>query len=354
LKPFWAVSLLALGIAASGIASAKAAPEARFEKIEFKGWKNCYALTAGPYRVVVAAGIGGRIVDFSRDGTGPIWLNPDELGEVHPLDPKVWFNYGGYKTWPAPQSNWPWPPDPLLDAAPVTVKPWETGDQTIGLTIIGQESPKSGIAFQKYLKLDPKTGALHLWQEMRALPSNADPVKWAVWDITQVTADGWVVAPLDPKSKQEDGVYCYSPEYRKSKQWTTRDGLLLLRNLGETGKWGVETNGGWMARLNDRIAYVKRIPAMETGADYPDESSNVQIYTNSPPLSYTEMETTGPIRTLKPREKTVFEEEWRLVPLPKPVEDEDDAVEAIRFLRSKGVLKPLKETPLPKAVAPND
>jgi hypothetical protein len=339
LKPTLAFALLSL--AAASFAGAAGTGPVRLQKMTFRGWSGCYALSAGPYRVVVAPAIGGRIVDYSRSGLSPIWLNAEETGKVHPTDPKVWRNYGGYKTWPAPQSRWGWPPDPLLDAAPATVRPWMRSGKLFGLEIIGQDSPQSGIAFVKYLHLDPASGALSLRQEMHALASDPNPVRWAVWSVTQVDGDGRIVAPLNPKSRHAGGVYFYDPRYRRSLQWKTKEGLLIVKNLGEAGKWGLDANGGWMAWLKGRLAYVKRFPAREPGADYPDESSNVQIWTNPAPLHYSEMELTGPIRDLEPGSRTVLEEEWRLVALPHAVSDEAGALSAVRFLREKGLLKPL-------------
>ena len=336
------IPLLSLCGVASSAPATRAAPPLRYQTLTFAGWKGCVALTAGPYRLVVAPSIGGRIIDYSRNGVGPIWINPAERGRVRPLDPKAWHNYGGYKTWPAPQSKWGWPPDPLLDAAPANVTPWRENGRLVGLRIEGKASPAAGIAFIKHVRMDPATGRVRLVQTMRALPNAAQPsVRWGVWDITQVAAEGIVATPLNPRSRHRGGVYFYSPEARKSRQWKVQDGLLLIRNRNEVAKYGADTNGGWMAWLRGRQAYVKRFPPMARGEEYPDEYSTAQIYTNSAALPYTEMEVAGPIKTLKPGQSTTLEEEWRLLPLPMTVRTEEDAVRAIRVLKRRGHLKPL-------------
>jgi hypothetical protein len=332
----WSLSLPLLG------AEPKATvPTVQYKKINYKGWVGCYELVAPPYRVVVAPKIGGRIVEYSRNGRGPIWLNEAELGKVHPLDPKVWWNYGGYKTWPAPQSKWNWPPDPQLDAAPATVGPWSEKGKLVGLKITGQTSEKLGLHFEKYVRLDPATGSLHLRQRMIALPENDDSIRWGVWSITQVLSDGWVAIPLNPKSRHEGGVYFYGPEAKQSKQWHTRDGLLILKNAGDAAKYGADTNDGWMAWLRGGQAYVQRFPAMIPGEEYPDEASSAQAWCNSADLPYTEMELAGPLVTLKPGASTEFEEEWQLIDLSHPVKTEDDVIRAVRELKQSGYLKPL-------------
>lgn len=316
-------------------------PTLTYQTLNHKGWKDSVALTAGPYRVVVVPAIGGRIMEYSVNGRGPVWTNENLAGKVQPLDPKAWANYGGYKTWPAPQSRWGWPPDPLLDAAPATVTPWQVNGRLVGLRIVGQESPKAGIRFEKWVRLDPQTGRLTLRQTMRALSRNTAPVRWGVWDITQVESRGRVVVPLDPKSRHEGGVYFYDEKAKQSDQWKIRDGLLLIENKNQVSKYGVETNRGWMAWLDGSLAYVKRFPRMKAGQEYPDQYSIAQIYTHSSDLPYTEMEVAGPLVNLKSGETTHLNEEWRLVRLPKPVRTDADALAAIRILEKAGHLRPL-------------
>lgn len=147
--------------------------------------------------------------------------------------------------------------------------------------------------------------------------------------------------PLDPKSRHKGGVYFYDDKARRSPQWKTQYGLLLIRNQGEVSKYGVETNGGWMAWFSGNLAYVKRFSKMLPGQEYPDEYSTAQIYVNSPDLPYTEMEIAGPVVTLKPGQSTSLTEEWRLVRLPRPVKTDAETAAAVRLLKQAGHLKPL-------------
>lgn len=313
-----------------------------YETINYKGWKNSIALQAGPYRVVVVPSIGGRVMEYSLYGQNPIWTNPQLHGKVQPLDLKTWWNYGGYKTWPAPQSKWSWPPDPMLDAATATVLPWKKQRRLYGLHIIGKNSLKAGIAFEKWLRLDPRTGHLTVRQVMRAGSGNKTPLRWGLWDITQVRADGLVVAPLDSRSRHKGLIHFYDPSAKASRQWTASDGLLLVRNREEVAKYGVETDKGWMAWFSGNLAYIKRYPRMLPKYEYPDQYSTAQIYTNGKDLPYTEMEVAGPLVTLRPEASTALDEEWRLVRLPAPVNTDQEAAAAVRRLSRAGHLQPLK------------
>ncbi len=331
----------------------RTAPALRLQTVNYRGWDGCRALVAGPYRVVVAPALGGRIMEYSRHGVGPLWNNPAELGKPRPSDPKQWWNTGGFKNWPAPQSRWGWPPDSQLDAAPATVTPWMRNGRLYGMVIIGQESRASGIAFTRHLRLDPQTGRLRLVQTMRALPMNTAPVAWSVWGIAQVDAAGIVATPLNPRSRFPNGIHFYDDKAKASKAWSKHGDLMILHNLGEPLKWGADTDSGWMAWLKGRQAFVMRFPRRLPGRSYPDEESVAQVYTNDKVLPYTEMEVVGPMVTLRPGEATTVVNEWRLIPLPKAVGSVADAPGAVAALRKGGHLRPFAEKPvLPASPVP--
>src|SRR5262245_58121782 len=70
-----------------------------------------------------AGGRGGASGQADEAASGPFWTAPG-IGKELPADAEGWRNYGGDKTWPAPQSDWAkvagrgWPPPAGFDAAP--------------------------------------------------------------------------------------------------------------------------------------------------------------------------------------------------------------------------------------------
>src|SRR3954451_8363184 len=93
---------------------------------EYHGLKSITLKNGSAQVVIVPAA--GRIMSFQLCshrlcGENPIWNNP-QLGAGLKPDDEGWTNYGGDKSWPAPQSDWPkitgkgWPPPTGFDHMP--------------------------------------------------------------------------------------------------------------------------------------------------------------------------------------------------------------------------------------------
>lgn len=296
----------------------------------FQGWTNSYILTKGEIRLVVVPAIGGRIMEYSLRGRSPIWINPTiKGGTVYPLRRDVWWNYGGYKTWNAPQFVWGWPPDPFLDAGGTSVEIIDGG-----IRVTGAPSFSTGIAFIKEITLTPE-GRVKLVQKMRNI-SNRE-IRWSIWDVTQVSTPCFIVFPAQERSKFPQGLYFFDERSKQSKQWSIKGKLVIVQYKGETGKIGLDSTAGWMVYFQDRLAYVKIFPTFQ-GQEYPDEGCSVEVYTNEASLPYVEMEVLSPLVTLKPGEEFSFPEEWGIWLLRKPVRTETDIPDALRELILAGLL----------------
>jgi len=73
------------------------------------GWQSI-VMQNGLVTVATVPAIGARIMQYDVGEHSSIFVNPSEIGETHEPDQGTWFNYGGYKVWPAPQDRWGWPP----------------------------------------------------------------------------------------------------------------------------------------------------------------------------------------------------------------------------------------------------
>ena len=103
-----------------------AAETATASELDYQGWK-ALRMQNGLVEVVCVPAIGGRIMSYSMAGHNALWNNPEEYGKTYPAakseaDRKL-HNFGGYKAWPAPQSEWKGPPDPV--GSPLEGAPWE-------------------------------------------------------------------------------------------------------------------------------------------------------------------------------------------------------------------------------------
>ena len=83
--------------------------------------------------LAVIPAIGGRVMQYDLSDHPFLWVNPAEIGRTYePAADAPWRNFGGFKSWVAPQGRWlrgggEWPPAPTLDhGAYVTTS--ETGE----------------------------------------------------------------------------------------------------------------------------------------------------------------------------------------------------------------------------------
>lgn len=128
---------IALAIA-SFIRITAAAGEVSVEKIEYHGWKNCLIMKNSEAEVIIVPEV-GRVMQFRFAGEedGVFWENRALDGKSPDPKSKEWGNFGGDKTWPSPQGDWPkvtdraWPPPPAFDSMPVDARA-EFGKPTTG------------------------------------------------------------------------------------------------------------------------------------------------------------------------------------------------------------------------------
>ena len=101
--------------------------------VDFCGWRGL-RLANGLVQIVAVPDIGGRIMACDLLGQGEhaphpfLFVDPDLAGKLFTPEENqgdgslaAWKNYGGDKTWPAPQGwdhdgQWHGPPDPVLDS----------------------------------------------------------------------------------------------------------------------------------------------------------------------------------------------------------------------------------------------
>lgn len=302
------------------------------ERIVYCGWQDSYRITAGAYSIVVVPEIGGRIMEYSLESMNALWENVDEFGKTYPIA-KEWHNYGGYKTWVAPQSKWGWPPDPMLDFGKANVEIVENSKGVPTIKITGAASLKSGVMFTKEVSLT-ESGEVTLKQRMHNI--SGDTFLGSIWDVTQVGTPCFVVFPIRKQSRIPGGLAYLMGESKSTGQFVRNGDLCITRYLGEAGKIGSDSDGPWMIWFKDDLAYVKLFDPMQRGAQYPDGGCSVEVFTSDKEAGYVEMEILGPLVELEPGDSTELTEKWRIFRLTQPVTSEDRVIKAINGMRGKG------------------
>lgn len=278
-------------------------------------------LDNGVVRLGFVPELGGRLLSFRYRGTELLWRHgsviDDDLAPVAghvfaPNDGRMgdWVNYGGDKTWPAPQGwdgpdQWPGPPDPILDSGPYTVD--NSGD---AVTMTSATDPRTGLLLTRRFSLTPHGYTL----DLTATNTADHAVRWALWNITQFPGGGEVVVAVrDHPTPVVDLVAGTGNPH-----WSRVDGGALVPAQEVVGKLGFPGAAGTLtytrAGLRTRFMF-----AVDPAATYPDENSPVEVWLEhplpqpiaelgdlDPPAHIVECEVLGPLADLAPGDRTAL------------------------------------------------
>ena len=263
--------------------------------ISYHGWTNALLIANGRVEAVVVPEV-GRVMQFRFAGEedGPFWNNRALDGKAPDPGSAEWGNFGGDKTWPSPQSDWPkntgraWPPPRAFDSMPVEAR---IDGNTVVLT--SAVDPHYGIQTTRRIELEAKQAALRITTTYEK--KTGDPIKAGVWIITQLNSPDRVLIPVPNPSRNARG-YVEQSKDLPSDLRVEAGWLSLTRDSKKATKIGTDARTLiWVgARQSLRIDITR-----EKNGEYPDNGSSAEVYTNPDPLTYVELEMLGPLATMK-------------------------------------------------------
>jgi hypothetical protein len=326
----------------------------RAEHTDFCGWP-AIRLANGIVETVIVPDIGGRIMSFDL-GTHPfLWINRRLAGTLFSPEENrgdgslaAWKNYGGSKTWPAPQGwdtedQWHGPPDPVLDTGRYALQALEWALEAATVRVRSPADPRTGVQLTRQLTLHAGGSRATLHLEMRNVSDR--PRTWSLWDVVQLDAsrhDGehethneraWLYIPANPASRWPRG---YNVMYGRddNPQWQpgVRPGLLGAQYQYRLGKIGVDSSAGWIAFVDEaaEFAFCQRFTYCP-GETYPDGGASVECWMTGlgavvdgldyarDPLYHVEAEILGPLRRMAPGETQSLDIEWGAARCPGPI-----------------------------------
>ena len=241
----------------------------------------------------------GRVMQLRMAGAaeGALWENRALDGQGPLLAGDEWINFGGDKSWPAPQSDWArqqgrdWPPPAGFDSSPVVAVAGERG-----VVLRSPVDQGFGIQVTRFVELDEELPVMRIRTEFDKVAG--DRVKVSVWTITQMQEPELVFIPIQRESRIPGGVIRLIET--EPERLRIEGGLLsVARHRLECTKIGTDaTSMLWVGRRE-----VVRIDAEAGAGEYPDGGCVTQIYTNPDPLPYVELETLGPLVTMNVGER---------------------------------------------------
>lgn len=200
-----------------------------------------------------------------------------------------WANYGGDKLWPAPQSDWSWPPDPDLDGSPHVAT--RIGD---GITLTTPKSRQTGI------QLDRKIRALGSRRfEITNRITNHSGVRrrLSVWQIAQIVVPNYV----ELSGTQVFRPYANAPMPEESSTYIGGR-VRFAWHPTKSYKVGASSGAKWRAVYSD--GSLSMSAQLAATAAYPDQGRPFQLFSSAGAAKYMELEVAGPLRWLEPGSST--------------------------------------------------
>lgn len=276
----------------------------------------------GLVRLGCAPALGGRLLSLSTaDGPEMLWHNEKLLAEDltprqphHPHGGKMgdWLNYGGDKTWPAPQGwsgvdEWAGPPDPVLDSGPYLVSTEET-PEFAAITMTSGDDPRTGLRVTRRFEVGAGQAGYRLL--LTGENTSDRTVRWALWNVTQLAADGpgtsWVDGPAEVTGLLAGTGF---------PRWEAVSGRVRVPHQDVVGKLGFPAATGRVSHEGESGTWTLTF-AVDGTAEYPDRGSRVEVWLEhplprplaalgelDPPARIVECEVLGPLTELDPGER---------------------------------------------------
>src|SRR5262245_28882475 len=157
------ILILLLAVSAPSFAADQIAHRKGISSITYHGWPDSLLINNGKEEVVIVPAI-GRVMQFNFVGEeGVLWENGRLQGKPADSASKEWINFGGDKTWPSPQADWPkmigrgWPPPATFDSVPL-----EAHEKNGAVELISPVDPNYGIRVHRLIKLDAQKPILKI------------------------------------------------------------------------------------------------------------------------------------------------------------------------------------------------
>jgi hypothetical protein len=287
--------------------------------LSYHGWTGALRLRNEQVEAIVVPEV-GRVMSFRfHDGQNVLWEDQSLRGKRGDATGREWVNFGGDKTWPAPEAEWKahtkrekWMPPPGFDGMPGRAR--RDGS---AIVLTSPVDPFYGIRTSRRITLRGDDPIMVIETEYEKVSGAAIPV--GIWVIAQFRDPVAVYVPVPATSRFPDGHF----RFRDTPwpQLTTMGGLIkVTRDPAASHKLGSDA---------DRMLWVgtKEMCLMATtrvaGAEYPDRGASAEVYTNPDPKTYVELETLGPLATLAPGQRIQETNTYTLLRRREPDADAD-------------------------------
>jgi hypothetical protein len=295
--------------------------DVKVEKIEYKGWHNCYRVSNGEVELVVTGDVGPRVIRFGFVGGQNLFKEyAEQLGGTK--EEKFQLR-GGDRVWKAPE-------DPIATWAPDNV-PVEITPTADGLIARAPVEPLTNLQKEIEVKMDATgTGVTVIH---RITNRSLFSLEFSVWSLTMMSPGGIAISGFPPRGTHPANLEATNPlvmwAYTNlaDKRWAFTKKYLTLRQdptNSNAQKLGMFNPNTWGAYVLNGEAFVKRAHAVP-GEPYPDFGCSFETFTNN---EFLEMETLSPLTKLAPGKTAEQTEYWSLHRNVKLAAITDEAIDS--------------------------
>lgn len=292
------------------------------DKVEYKGWRNCYRVTNGEIEAIVTADVGPRIIRFGFVGGQNLFKEyPEQLGKSGEADFQL---RGGSRVWKAPE-------DPVATWAPDNV-PVAIRVTPSGLVATAPVEPLTKL--QKEIEISMEPSGSKVTVSHRITNHGLFPLEFAPWVLTMMAQGGMVVSGFPPRGTHPKDLAATNPLVMwaytdlSDPRWKFTRKYMTLRqdpnnsNAQKLGTFNVDT---WAVYLLNGEAFMKRAKA-DPAKTYTDFGCSFETFTNN---DFLEIETLGPMTKVQPGQSVEQVEQWGLYRNVKPAAITDDELSRV-------------------------
>ena len=295
--------------------------DVKVEKVEYKGWRNCYRISNGEVELIATSDVGPRVIHFGFVGGQNVFKEfTEQLGKSG--EDKFQLR-GGDRVWKAPE-------DPVATWAPdnVAVEISMTGN---GLIARAPVEPLTHLRKEIEIRMAERGTDVTVVHRIRN--ESLFPLEYSAWALTMMAPGGVAISGFPPRGKHPANLEATNPlvmwAYTNlaDKRWTVTKKYLALRqdpNNSDAQKLGMFNPHTWGAYVLNGEVFIKQA-AGDAHASYPDFGCSFETFTNN---EFLEMETLSPLKRVVPGETVEQTEHWSLHKNVRLTELTDAAIDA--------------------------
>lgn len=274
------------------------------ETVSYRGWKRNIRLANRQVELIVTQEVGPRILRFGFvGGANAFGEFPEQMGRA---GEKQWMIRGGHRLWLAPEEK---PKSYELDNRPVAIEKIPGGIRVV-------QAPGPSAHVQKSMEITLADGCNNASIRHCLTNKGRKSIALASWALTVMAKRGTAIIPL-PKKIPHTGRLTHNQNWSlwgytdfSDPRWTLGSRYILFRQDPRRGpnKIGIAQREGWVAYWLKGLLFIKHFDFKE-GMTYPDDGVNFETFSDERIL---EMESLGPLVTLRPGQATEHTENWTL------------------------------------------